>query len=142
MKNFWATLLVLVTAAGLSFGAFYVLNDAPAVRQAAHDGDAMAWLRAEFHLDDAHFDRIRRLHDDYAVVCTRHCRAIMLARQRHAPPEEIAALERVCVEAMTDHFRRVAALMPAGQGDRYLAIVLPRVADYDHRGTPNIQGQP
>ena len=37
---------------------------------------------------------------------------------------------------------RVAALMPPGEGARYLAIVLLRIVDYDHHGPPNVQVQP
>jgi hypothetical protein len=142
MRNLAITFAVLLAAAGVAFGAFYVMNDAPAIRRAADEGDAMAWLRAEFHLTDAQFAAIRRLHDDYAVVCTRHCRAIMLARQRQAPAPEIARLEQTCVDAMSAHFRQVAALMPPEEGKRYLAIVLPRVAGYDHHGAPDLQVQP
>jgi hypothetical protein len=66
----------------------------------------------------------------------------MAAQQRQAPAADVAALEAVCVKATTEHFRRVAALMPAGQGERYLAIVLPRLADFDHRGAPTVQVRP
>jgi hypothetical protein len=142
MRNFWLTLLVVLAAGATAFGAFYVLNDEPAVRRAARAGDAMAWLRAEFHPDDAAFAAIKQLHDDYGNVCAQHCRAILAAKARHAPPAEVAALERTCVVSMTDHFRRVAALMPPGEGARYLAIVLPRIEDYDHNGPPNVQVQP
>ncbi len=62
------------------------------------------------------------------------------AQRRQAPAAEIAALETTCVRSMTDHFHRVAALMPPAEGARYLAIVLPRVADYDHRGAPTLEG--
>jgi hypothetical protein len=90
-------------------------------------------------LDIQQFAAIKKLHEDYSEVCAGHCAAIMAAQKRGAPPAEIAALEKTCVTAMTEHFKRVAALMPPGQGERYLAIVLPRLADFDHRGAPNVQ---
>ena len=122
MKNFLLTLGVVAAACGLSFGIFFAVNRQPAeMRQALREGDAMAWLRAEYRLNDAQFA------------------AIMDAQQRGAPPAEVAALEKVCVDAMTVHFRRVATLMPPGQGERYLAVVLPRIADFDHRGAPNVK---
>jgi len=139
MKNFWLTLVVLLAAAATSFGVFYAVNDAPAIRRAASEGDAMAWLRAEFRLDDAQFAAIKQLHDNYSLVCSQHCAAIMSAQRRHAPAAEVAALEQTCVDAMTAHFRQVAALMPPGQGERYLAIVLPRVSHYTHEGAPTLQ---
>jgi hypothetical protein len=142
MKNFLLTLGMMLAAAALSFGVFYALNDEPATRRAAREGDALAWLRAEFHLDDAQFAAVKKLHDDYNLVCADHCAEIMAARQRPAPPAELAALEAKCVESMEDHFRRVAALMPPPEGERYLATVLPRIADYDHAAAPTVQVHP
>ena len=139
MKNGLIMLLVVLAAGALSYGVFYTMNDAPAVRQAAREGDAMAWLRVEFHLTAAQFAAIKKLHDDYGLQCSEHCRAIMDARRRGASPTEQAALEKICVDAMTEHFRKVAALMSPGEGDRYLAIVLPRVGDYGHQGAPTVQ---
>lgn len=142
MKNFWITLAVVVAAAAASFGAFYAVNDDPALRRAAREHDAMAWLRAEFRLDDAQFAAIKELHDNYGDECARHCSAIMAARRRQASADEVAALERVCVDSMTVHFRRVAALMAPAQGERYLATVLPRVEGYAHEGAPTVQVRP
>lgn len=143
MRNLLFTLGIVAAACALSFGVFYAVNRDPVeLRRAVREGDAMAWLRAEFQLDEAQFAAIKKLHDDYRGVCAEHCAAIMAAEKRGAPRAEVAALERTCVDAMTEHFRRVAALMPAGQGERYLAIVLPRIADFDHRGAPNVQVRP
>ncbi len=143
MKNLLLTLAMVAAACAVSFGVFYATSGAPAeVRRAARAGDAMAWLRADFKLDDTQFAAIKRLHDDYVGVCANHCAAIMAAEKRGAPRAELAGLEKTCVDAMTEHFRRVAASMPPGQGERYLATVLPRIADYDHRGAPNVQVRP
>lgn len=141
-KNFWLCALLVVGAGAVSFGAFFVLNDSPEVRRAARQHDAMAWLRVEFRLDDEQFAAVKRLHDDYSAVCEQHCNAILRARRQKAPAEQVAALERVCVSSMTEHFRRVAALMPAEQGERYLTIVLPRVDGYSHEGAPTLQVRP
>lgn len=139
MKNFWLTLLIVIAVGAASYGAFYVINDAPEVRRAARENDAMAWLKAEFHPSEAQFAEIKRLHDEYGDLCAQHCSAILAARRRSAPSAEVAALEAVCVNSMTDHFHRVAALMPPGQGARYLEVVLPRVAGYGHHGSPTVQ---
>jgi hypothetical protein len=140
VKNLLLTLGAVLAASTLSFGVFYALNREPAaVRAALREGDALTWLRAEFQLTDRQFAAIQQLHQDYRGVCAAHCSAIMDAQKRHASTSEIAALEKTCVESMTAHFRQVAALMSPGQGDRYLALVLPRIADYDHRGAPNVQ---
>jgi hypothetical protein len=141
MRNILVTLGIALAACAAAFGVFYALNDDPALRRAAREGDAMAWLRTEFRLNDEQFAAIKKLHEDYGAVCAGHCRAIMDARKRSAPPAEIAALEKTCVDAMTAHFRRVAGCMPPAEGERYLATVLPRVADYDHNAAPNLQGK-
>lgn len=142
MKNLLITLALALAACGGAFGLAYFTSDAPALSAAAREGDAMTWLRVEFRLNESQFAAIKSLHEDYSVVCGQHCAEIMEARERKAPAAEVAALEKVCVDAMTAHFRRVAALMPAGQGDRYLAMVLPRVAGYSHQGAPNVRVGP
>jgi len=143
VKNWVVTLLIAVVACAASFGAFYALNRGPAqVRQAARDGDALKWLRVEFKLSDAQYAAIKQLHDDYGSVCSRHCAEIMAAEKRHASAAEVAVLERTCVESMSDHFRRVATLMAPDEGRRYLAIVMPRILDYDHRGAPDVRARP
>jgi hypothetical protein len=142
MKNLLITLGIALVACVAAFGIFYVVNDEPAMHRAAREKDAMAWLRMEFHLDDTQFAAIKKLHDDYGTVCAGHCAAIVAAKKRAAPGGEVAALEQKCVEAMTTHFQRVAALMPPREGERYLATVLPRVKDYDHNGAPNLRVTP
>jgi hypothetical protein len=142
VKNFLITLGVAIAACAVACGVFYVVSDDRAMRAAAREGDAMAWLRLEFKLDDAQFAAIKRMHEDYSVECGKHCGAIMDARERKAPAAEIAALEKFCVDSMGGHFRQVAALMPPGQGERYLAVVLPRLADYSHHGAPNVRVSP
>jgi hypothetical protein len=142
VKNFLITLGLVLTACAVAFGAFYAVSTDRAMHAAAREGDSMAWLRAEFKLNDAQFAAIKQLHDDYSIVCSRHCAAIVDARERQAPATEIAALEKICVDAMTGHFRQVAALMPPAEGERYLATVLPRVAGYSHERAPNVRVTP
>ncbi len=140
MKNFLITTMLALAACGAAFGVFFALGEDEAMQRAARDGDAMAWLRLEFQLNDAQFAAIRKLHDEYGVVCAEHCILITDARRRAAPADELARLERLCVDAMTTHFRRVATLMPAAQGERYLATVLPRIPGYGHLGAPDLHG--
>lgn len=142
MKNFLITLGIVLGACAVAFGVFYFVSADRAMHAAAREGDALAWLRAEFRLNDAQFAAIQKLHDDYSVVCGRHCAAIMEARERNAAAAEVAALEKTCVDAMTAHFRQVAALMPAREGERYLATVLPRIAGYSHERAPNVRVTP
>ena len=142
MKNSLITLMVVVAASAAAFGVGYAMNSRPELHRAAGEGDAMTWLRSEFRLSGPEFVAIKKLHDDYGVVCGEHCAAIMAARARSAPAPEIAALEKTCVEAMTAHFKNVAALMPAEQAQRYLATVLPRIEGYDHAAAPDVRVKP
>lgn len=142
MRNRVVTALLAVALGAVMFAVGYVLSQDPALHQAAQQRDALAWLRVEFGLSDQQFRAIEALHRDYSIACGEHCGAILDARRRGAPAAEVAALEKTCVDAMTRHFRAVAALMPAGQGERYLAIVLPRVAGYDHHGAPSVRATP
>ena len=142
MKNLVITFGVVLAACALAFGVFYAVSADRAMHAAAREGDAMAWLRTEFRLNDTQFAAIKKLHDDYSIACGQHCAAIMEARERKAPAREIATLEQVCVDSMTTHFRQVAALMPAPEGERYLATVLPRVAGYSHERAPNVRVTP
>jgi len=138
MKSFLLMVLLAVAACAASFAVFYAIGDRPAVRRAASEGNTMEWLRAEFRLGDPEFAAIRKLHDAFGAQCAEHCQAIMEARQSQGNEAEVARLEAVCVDAMVAHFHKVAALMPAGEGDRYLAIVLPRIQGYDHTQSPTI----
>ena len=142
MRNLLITLGIVLAACAAAFAASYVANEeSAAMRKAAREGDAMAWLKAEFHLNDAQFAAIRRLHADFEKVCAGHCAAIAEARRRGASAAEMAGLENMCVHSMVDHFHRVAGLMPPAEASRYLAIVLPRIAGYSHRGPPTLQGR-
>lgn len=142
MRNFVITLTLALAACLGAFAVSYFTSDAPVLSAAAREGDAMTWLRVEFRLSETQFAAVKGLHEDYSIACGKHCADIIDARERKAPAAEVAALEKVCVDSMTAHFRRVAALMPAGQGDRYLAMVLPRIAGYSHQGAPNLRVTP
>jgi hypothetical protein len=142
MKNFLITLGVALAACGVAFGVFFALSNDGAMHRAAREGDAMAWLQTEFHLNGGQLAAIRKLHDDYGSECAAHCATIMAAKERAASAAEMANLEKQCVEAMTAHFQRVAAVMPAAESKRYLATVLPRIPGYEHTGAPNLRGAP
>ncbi|QYM78236.1 hypothetical protein K0B96_13115 [Horticoccus luteus] len=143
MKNFLLTLVVIVVACGASYGVFYATGRGPAaLRDALTERDALAWLRADFKLTDEQFAAIKRLHEAYGKECAEHCAAILAARERQAPADEMERLESRCEQSMTEHFQHVAALMAPAEGRRYLAIVLPRVASYDHHGAPSVRVTP
>jgi len=116
---------------------------------AGTSGDDLHWIRTEFRLDDAQFAAVKKLHEDYSVVCAGHCADIVSAQMRleklttagapaadlDAARRDIAALEEVCNTATRAHLRRVAAVMPAEQGARYIALVEPHLAHSPHDGS-------
>ena len=153
MKNLFRTLSILVLAALATGAVCYRLNCNPALQAAAVKGDAMQWLRADFHLTEEQFTAIRSLHDSYAGTCMEHCRLIQEATKLRdarkgsalADPAGVAAAERqveelraVCENAISAHVRKVAALMAPAEGQRYLAMVLPKIADFDHTTAPDL----
>jgi hypothetical protein len=151
MKYLLGTLAVLLLAAATTGLVCYRLSCEPALHAAVAKGDAMAWLRADFHLDDRQFAAIRKLHEAYAPSCAEHCRLIQEATKacdalQGADPAAVAAAERklqglrfACETALSAHVRQVAALMSPEDGGRYLALVLPKIAHFDHTAAPDVQ---
>jgi len=152
--NYLLRTLFGLGAAAVAIGFMcYHLSTAPELHAAVRQGDALAWLRMDFQLDDRQFAEIKRLHEAYAPSCEEHCRLIQEAAQArdalHArigsDPAAVAAAERTleelrvtCETAIAAHVRKVAAVMSPEQGARYLALVLPKIADFDHQMAPDV----
>jgi CRISPR/Cas system-associated endonuclease Cas1 len=153
MKHLLATIGLLVAVAAAAGLVSFKLGRESDIRDALQKQDALAWLRTDFRLNDAQFTVIRKLHDSYSLVCEEHCRAIQEAATARntlkaaAQPDAaaLAAAERrvqelrlVCETAIAAHVRQVAAEMSPDEGRRYLALVLPKIADFDHRAPPDL----
>lgn len=48
-------------------------------------------------------------------------------------------LRATCESAITTHVHQVAAVMSPADGKRYLALVLPKIADFDHQVAPDLK---
>lgn len=98
----------------------------------------LAWLKHEYRLGDAEFQRISRLHAGYRPQCEARCRRIdqlngtllnALAVATEVTPEiekilsERAEMRAACQAEMLRHFFEVSRAMPPEQGRRYLAWV-------------------
>ncbi len=152
MKYLLGTLAVLVLVAAATGFVSYRLSCDPALHAAATKGAAMEWLRADFHLSDAQFAEIQQLHAAYAGTCEAHCRMIQEATKARnelaaaggdqaamaATNSKLQEVRLVCETAITAHVRKVAALMSPEDGRRYLAMVLPKIADFDHTAAPDL----
>lgn len=154
MKYLLSTIALLaVIALAVGFLSYRASGDS-AVQQALAQQDAMEWLRTDFQLTDSQFAAIKRLHDAYSTVCEEHCREIQEAMQARSTlketanpePGAIAAADRrveqlrlVCESAIATHVRQCAAEMSPQAGQRYLALVLPKIKDFDHQAAPDLQ---
>jgi hypothetical protein len=124
-----AAIIILASAALAYFGAMRFC--------ASHmsAGDDLAWLRHEFHLNDAEMQRISQLHDGYLPKCREMCGRIA-SKQKEVETAlansgstnsaeqklvELGTLRAECQAQMLRHFEEVSRAMPAEQGKRYLA---------------------
>jgi len=153
MKNLIGTLALIAAVATASCLLAFHFSGDPEVKAAVANRDAMAWLRTDFQLTGPQFAKIKQLHDSYSVVCEDHCRAIQeAARARSqlkassadaaavaAADKKVGELRLVCETAIAAHVRQCAAEMSPAAGQRYLALVLPKIADFDHQAPPDIQ---
>lgn len=154
MKHLLATLALLAAIAALTCVITFRLSGDPGLKAAVEKRDALEWLRTDFDLNDAQFAKIKQLHESYSLVCEDHCRAIQEAQQARralkdsgsADPAALAAADRrveelrqICETAIAAHVRLCAAHMSPAAGERYLALVLPKIADFDHHAAPDLQ---
>lgn len=154
MKYLLGTTGVLVLVAAVTGFVCYRLSCDPVLHAVVRQGDTMEWLRADFNLNDRQFAAVKKLHEAYAPSCAEHCRLIQAATlERNAfksadgsdPAAKVAAerklreLRTTCETAITAHVLKVAALMSPEDGRRYLALVLPKISNFDHLAAPDLQ---
>lgn len=153
MRNLVATIGLVIAIALVAGVVSFRLATRPEMEAALEKRDPLTWLKTDFKLTDAQFARIRTLHESYSKVCEDHCRAIQdaaiakntLAKSATAERAAVAAAERrleelrtICETAIAAHVRQVAAEMSPAEGERYLALVLPKIPDFDHRAAPDV----
>lgn len=154
MRHLFTTLATIAVLAAVTCFATFRMSGDPGVKAAVEKRDAMEWLRTDFQLTDAQFAKIKQLHDSYSVVCEKHCMDIMhAARARNELKASLSAdatalatadkrveeLRRICETAIAAHVRKCAAEMSPAARDRYLALALPKIADFDHQAPPDLQ---
>jgi Heavy-metal resistance len=144
---------VIVLVLGLVLGlcgycAFYYAGTASHRALLKSPAPELAWLKQEFSLSDAEFDRVVQLHDAFKVQCAEFCRRIdakneelkeLLAKTDKFTPEiearlnEAAQLRVECQKNMLSHFLEVSRSMPSAEGRRYLAWVQERTFLPEHQ---------
>lgn len=145
MRRLIAICVAALAAAVMGFCLVSLRHGEPAETV---NGSDLNWLRTEFHLDDRQFAAIQALHEDYSSVCARHCADIAAASARReelqrsgAPAADLTAaqrrvieLEAVCNDATRAHLHQVAAVMAREEGERFLRMVEPHLAQVPHDG--------
>jgi len=131
-------LLVAILAGALSFVACYRAALVPECCRSNPSARELGWLRHEYHLSDAQFERISQLHAEHAVRCAAMCQRVGEQRTRlsaliqasHETSPEVVealnatvALEKECRQATLSHIYAVAAVMPPEEGRRYIATM-------------------
>jgi hypothetical protein len=131
-------LLILIAGLLLAVGGYcgiYYAGTAKSCCTAPGNAPELAWLKEEFHLGDADFQRVTEMHDRYLAGCAERCRVIdaknaalarLLAATNRITPEiekslaESALLRAECQKIMLQHFYEVSRSMPPEQAKRYL----------------------
>ena len=148
MKRILPLVVIPILAAAAYFATRHLRHPGP---MQAHPGtgaeemampatakDGLLWLKSEFKLSAADYDRIANLHDAYLPGCMERCREIARVRRelfaliqenKNVTPELKAKLEESaqqraeCSAMMLTHFYEVAAAMPGPAAKRYLEWV-------------------
>jgi hypothetical protein len=102
----------------------------------------LEWLRQEFHLSDAQFQKIEALQSAYTPVCNEMCRRIADANSKldrlvsentevtpdlQAAIREAGLVQEECHQHMLAHIYRVSAQMNPADGQNYLRLMKSRV---------------
>lgn len=147
MKRPWLILAAGITAALIAYAAAYYAGSASYRGMMVSNTPELAWLKQEFSIPDAEFDRISKLHQAYSAACQERCARIdakndqlksLLAATRTVTPaveaalREAALLRAECQARMLEHFYLVSETMPPPQRERYLAWVINRTLGPSH----------
>jgi hypothetical protein len=141
----FVTVAILFAAIAAGFGAFWLCTffGTADLRSVSADRDAgLVWLRREFHLTDAEFQRIQALQTAYAGKCDLMCQRIMnanaaldaaIARNRRVTPEiqqamgEVARVQQECQQSMLAHIYEVSEQMDPSSAEQYLKMMKQKI---------------
>jgi hypothetical protein len=127
-----------ILAAIVAYAAIYVSTASPVRASVGADAPELLWLKQEFKLKDADFQRICQLHAGYLPKCRELCSRIAaknaqlrdsLAKTNTVTVEielelaDVARLRAECQRNMLEHFYQVSRAMPPEEGRRYLEWV-------------------
>ena len=138
VRRSWLILLAGLVVALAAYFGFYYASTAKSRKIEKTAAPELAWLKEQFHLNEADFARVCQMHEFYLAGCAERCRRIdeknqelrrQLAATNTVTPEiqkllqEAAGLRAECQTRMLEEFYAVSRTMPPEQGRRYLAWV-------------------
>jgi hypothetical protein len=141
MKRSLAIFCLGIAAAILAYSTLYLSATAPCRAAMRAGTPELLWLKQEFKLKDADYQRICDLHAGYLPKCREMCARIaaknvelraILAGTNSVTPDierklvEIAQLRAQCQKNMLEHFYAVSRAMPPEEGRRYLDWIQAR----------------
>jgi Spy/CpxP family protein refolding chaperone len=143
-------LLALVVAVGVSSYVIYYQRAMASVVVTPDGTDAeLGWLKREFALTQAQYDKVLALHHAYRPLCADHCSRYVAAQRRLEDalksqmtwsPEaaaiiaERARIQSECHTSMLKYAYDVAACMTPEQGRRYLEMIKIQLVSGDPAG--------
>lgn len=150
MKRFLILLGLVVAVGTVSYYVCFHRAMASVVVVTPDGTDAeLAFLKREFALTPAQYDKVLALHHAYSPVCADHCTRYMTAHRRLADrlksqtawsPEasaliaEQARVQGECHASMLKYAYDVAACMSPEQGRRYLEMIKMQLIEGDPAG--------
>lgn len=147
MRRGIVILFLGLAGAALAYCGFYRMGTASPREWLRSSQPELAWLKQEFNLSDAEFNRISDLHSAFLPQCREMCRRIdeqntklrrlldeagSMTSEIEAAIAEAARLRGECQRNMLQHFFAVSRTMPPEQGRRYLAWVKEKTFLSDH----------
>src|SRR5262245_20235184 len=127
MKRTAVILIVGLVAAVAGYCALYYCGTKKHREMMQSSAPELAWLKNEFRLTDAEFDRIAKLHEGYMPRCAELCRRIAeknselrhIVSSTHVDAKaveqklkEAGELRVECQQNMFNHFLEVSRQMP------------------------------
>lgn len=141
--------LIVAVSIGVGTATYLCCRPAPLSVPGA-DNDSLTWLRMDFALDAERMAAIESKHAEFQKICAGHCADIRATREqlrqlkaKGAPAGEISMVMQTearqdaeCRSSLDAHVREIAGLIGGQDGERYLELVLPRIARFDHTAQP------
>src|SRR5215468_4132514 len=126
MRRCWLICIAGLAAGLIAYACVYLGATTPQRSAEQNSHPELAWLKQEYHLTEAQFDQVAKLHESYGPKCAQMCRRIdeqnakvqkLLAATNIVTPEikkallEAAQLRVECQSAMMQHFYEVSRAM-------------------------------